>query len=86
MKKLSIVDKYLLAALALAAFTAAGVAPTLAQSSNAWSAGSGNVRPLVHALPADRSGYSAYGQAPASTAPLRPNNWSPFIGPEIWGH
>jgi hypothetical protein len=28
-------------------------------------------------LPVDR-GYSAYGQ--------RPNNWSPFIGPEIWGH
>jgi hypothetical protein len=73
MKKLSIV---LSAALALAAFTTAGVTPTLAQSSTAWS--NGNVRPLVHMLPADRSGYSAYGQ--------RPNNWSPFIGPEIWGH
>jgi len=75
MKKLSI---GLSTALALAAFTAAGVTPTLAQSSTAWSAGNGNVRPLVHVLPADRSGYSAYGQ--------RPSNWSPFIGPEIWGH
>ena len=63
MNKHFIANKYLPIALALAAFTAAGTAPVLAQQSG-WGAGisTRNAQPFVHKQSINHSGYSAYGR------------------------
>jgi hypothetical protein len=64
MYKHFIANKYLPLALALAAFTAAGTAPVLAQQSG-WGAGisTRNATPYVHEQSINhRSGYSAYAR------------------------
>jgi len=86
MKKLFAVNKYLPIALALAAFTAAGTAPVLAQQSG-WGAGisTRNAQPYVHKQSINHSGYSAYARitdhsavAPSSVGrpdPFGENEW-----------
>ena len=86
MKKLFAVNKYLPIALALAAFTAAGTAPVLAQQSG-WGAGisTRNAQPYVHKQSINHSGYSAYARitdhsavAPSSVGrpdPFGVNGW-----------
>jgi hypothetical protein len=64
MNKHFIANKYLPIALALAAFTAAGTAPVLAQQSG-WGAGisTRNAQPYVHKQSINHhSGYSAYAR------------------------
>jgi hypothetical protein len=86
MNKHFIANKYLPIALALAAFTAAGTAPVLAQESG-WGAGisTRNAQPYVHKQSINYSGYSAYARitdhsavAPSSVRrpdPFGENEW-----------
>jgi hypothetical protein len=86
MNKHFIANKYLPIALALAAFTAAGTAPVLAQQSG-WGAGisTRNAQPYVHKQSINHSGYSAYARitdhsavAPSSVGhpdPFGENEW-----------
>ena len=81
-----IANKYLTIALALAAFTAAGTAPVLAQQSGRGAGiSTRNAQPFVHKQSINRSGYSAYGRitdysavAPSSVGrpdPFGVNGW-----------
>jgi hypothetical protein len=79
MYKHFIANKYLPLALALAAFTAAGTAPVLAQQSG-WGAGisTRNATPYVHEQSINhRSGYSAYARITAHRRqdPFGVNEW-----------
>jgi hypothetical protein len=79
MNKHFIANKYLPIALALAAFTAAGAAPVLAQQSG-WGAGisTRNAQPYVHKQSINHSGYSAYARVPSSVGrpdPFGENEW-----------
>ena len=63
MNKHFIANKYLPIALALAAFTAAGTAPVLAQQSDRGAGISArNAQPFVHKQSIHHNGYSAYGR------------------------
>jgi hypothetical protein len=86
MNKHFIANKYLPIALALAAFTAAGTAPVLAQQSDRGAGISArNAQPFVHKQSINRSGYSAharitdYGAAVPSSVgrpdPFGVNGW-----------
>ncbi|MFZ2082617.1 MAG: hypothetical protein WAV38_39365 [Xanthobacteraceae bacterium] len=90
MKKSFTAKKHLPVALALAALTAGGTAPALAQSAGTWGAGiaARNVQPYVRAPSSSVSGYSAYAQAPATIQRLVPDYRATVpsrVGPDPFG-